>query len=66
MNSKQHDATDEEQAGMYGHYSPVTVSDALGVILLGALAFILLLALLRSQGRNRELLASLAQQEHSA
>jgi hypothetical protein len=57
-----HDVTENEKVEMYGNYSPVNVSDSLGVIVLGALTLILLLALLRSQGRNRKLLARLAQQ----
>lgn len=44
------------------HYNPVrvTVGEAIGTILLGLLAILLLLALLRSQARNRELLRRLA------
>lgn len=62
MPDEPHKATDEEKVGVYGNYSPVAVSDSLGAVILGALTFILLLALLRSQARNRELLARLAQQ----
>jgi len=56
-----HDVAENEKVEMYGNYSPVNVSDSLGVIVLGALTLILLLALLRSQGRNRKLLARMAQ-----
>ena len=54
--------TDGKKAGMYGHYhyNPVNVSEGLGVILMGTFALALLVALLRAQARNRELLAQLA------
>lgn len=44
------------------HYNPVTVtvSEAVGTSFLGLLALILLIALLRSQARNRELLRQIA------
>lgn len=41
------------------HYNPVTVTEAIGTMALGILALILLLALLRAQGRNRKLLTQL-------
>jgi hypothetical protein len=55
--------TNDGQDAVYGNYSPVNVTDTMGVIILGILAFILLIALLRSQGRNRKLLTQLADQE---
>ena len=42
-------------------FSPVTVTDSLGVVVLGVLATILTLALARSEARNRELVRQLAQ-----
>jgi hypothetical protein len=41
------------------HYNPVTVTEAIGTMALGLMALILLLALLRAQGRNRKLLSQL-------
>ena len=41
----------------------VTIADTVGAIFLGIIALILLIALLRSQARNRELIAQL--QHHS-
>lgn len=54
---------DVEHAGAIGNYSPVTVSDTVGTILLGAIAVVLLIALLRAQSRNRRLVAQLAEQD---
>ena len=53
-------AMDSEHAGAIGNYNPVNVSDTVGVMLLGVIAFVLLIALLRAQARNRALLAQLA------
>ena len=46
------------------HYNPVdvTVSEAVGTTFLGLFTLILLIALLRSQARNRELLRQLARE----
>jgi hypothetical protein len=41
------------------HYNPVTVTEAIGTMALGLLALILLLSLLRAQGRNRRLMSQL-------
>jgi hypothetical protein len=41
------------------HYNPVTVSEAIGTMVLGLLALILLVSLLRAQGRNRRLMGQL-------
>lgn len=48
----------------YDHYNPVRVEaiDTVGVIIVGILALILLVALLRAQARNRALIARLSQQ----
>jgi hypothetical protein len=54
-------SVDDEQTGVIGHYNPVRVQDTLGVIILGAIAIVLLIALLRAQGRTRSLLTELAQ-----
>ncbi len=51
--------SDLVEAEVIGHYNP-QVSDTIGVIILGFLVFILLVALLRSHARNRQLLAQLA------
>jgi hypothetical protein len=40
----------------------ITTRDTVGVVILGILALILLVALLRSQARNRALVAQLSQQ----
>jgi hypothetical protein len=53
-------AMDFEHAGAIGNYSPVSVSDTVGTLLLGIIALALLIALLRAQARNRSLLAQLA------
>jgi hypothetical protein len=45
------------------HNDKITVTDTVGAALLGIIALILLIALLRSQARNRELIAQL--QHHS-
>ena len=46
----------------WANYNPVTVtsSDTIGAALLGLLALVLLIELLRSQARNRRLLVELA------
>ena len=46
----------------WSNYNPVMVTsnDTIGTLLLGILALILLIALLRAQARNRRLLAKLA------
>lgn len=41
------------------HYNPVTVSEAIGTMAVGILALILLVSLLRAEGRNRRLLNQL-------
>jgi hypothetical protein len=61
MMEDQQNSPIEGQAGVIGQYNPVNVNDSLGVIVLGSLAIILLIALLRAQARNRKLLAELAQ-----
>ncbi len=43
------------------HYNPVTVDSTAGLIFMFILAAALLAALLRSEARNRELMAKLAQ-----
>ena len=53
---------DYEHAGVVGHYNPVSVSDTVGTLLLGIIAIVLLVALLRAQARNRNLAAQLAEQ----
>ena len=60
MIDSQHLGTDGGEIGPVSHYNPVNVSDALGALMLGILALILLVALLRCQARNRKLLAQLA------
>jgi hypothetical protein len=57
MALKRHDPT---QADLIGHYNPVNVTDTMGIIILGTLTFILLIALLRSNARNRALIAQLS------
>jgi hypothetical protein len=53
----------DEQNSAPGEYnnSHVTVSDTVGTIVLGILALSLLIALLRSQARNREMAVQLTQ-----
>ena len=66
MTDYPHQAAGEEKSE-HGTHNPitttVTVSDSVGAILLGMLAFILLLALLSSQARNRKLVAKLGPSE---
>ncbi len=65
MTHKRQDATSDEQADNkpLAHSTvEVTMRDTLGVIILGPLALILLVALLRAQARNRALIAQLSQQ----
>jgi hypothetical protein len=49
----------------YRHYNPVsiTTTDTLGVIILGILAMVLVIALLRLLARNRALEVQLARQQ---
>jgi hypothetical protein len=61
MTEIQQDAISDLEAEVIGHYNPVKVSDTIGVMILGFLSFILLIALLRSHSRNRTLLAQLSQ-----
>ena len=51
---------DLEHAGAIGNYNPVSVSDTVGTMLLGIIALVLLVALLRAQARNRSLVAQLS------
>lgn len=59
---KRSTAVNENEGKGYQNYNPVTVTinEAAGVLVLGVLALILLMALLRSQARHRKLLAQLA------
>ncbi|MFZ1753400.1 MAG: hypothetical protein WBO46_12415 [Caldilineaceae bacterium] len=52
----------ENKGKGYQNYNPVTVtvSESVGILVLGVLAVMLLFALLRSQSRHRKLLAQLA------
>ena len=52
----------ENEGKGYQNYSPVTVtvSESVGILVLGVLAVMLLISLLRSQSRHRKLLAQLA------
>lgn len=52
----------DEQPLTIKHYNPVnvTMAEAVGTIMLGLVALFLLIALLRSQARNRKLLQRLA------
>lgn len=61
QNSPENVRTSEDN-GMNIEGVYVKMIDTLGVIFLGSLCLILLVALLREQARNRELLASLHQQ----
>jgi hypothetical protein len=68
MTEKQQDPEKDEQAKdrpLAYNVTDITVIDTVGVIFLGALALILLIALLRSQARNRALVAQLSQQSSS-
>ena len=58
----------ENEGKEYRNYNPVTVtiSESVGILVLGALAITLLVALLRSQARHRKLLAQLAGIEQSS
>ena len=58
----------ENEGKEYRNYNPVTVtiSESVGILVLGALAITLLVALLRSQARHRKLLARLAGLEQAA
>jgi len=53
---------DENEGKNYQNYNPVTVtvSESVGILVLGVLSVMLLIALLRSQSRHRKLLAQLA------
>ena len=58
---------DENEAKGYKNYNPVTVtvSESVGILVLGILAITLLVSLLRSQARYRKLLTHLAGIEES-
>jgi hypothetical protein len=60
MIDSQHQGTSGGEIGPVSHYNPINVSDVLGATMLGILALILLVALLRCQARNRKLLAQLS------
>ena len=65
MNHKRQDPTSDEQTDskpLAPGSVDVTMRDTLGVMILGVLALILLVALLRAQARNRALIAQLSQQ----
>jgi hypothetical protein len=65
MTDKQQNPANNEQAEnrpLVDKSQIITTSDTPGVIILGILALILLVALLRSQARNRALVAQLSQQ----
>ncbi|MBN2303628.1 MAG: hypothetical protein JXQ72_04085 [Anaerolineae bacterium] len=53
-----HQPADARPNESYGAY--VNAEDTIGVIILGILGFILLLAYMRAQGRNRKLIEKLA------
>jgi hypothetical protein len=55
--------TGKPDAAATYHHDMVTTTDTVGAVFLGIIALILLIALLRSQARNRELIAQL--QHHS-
>lgn len=57
----------EEQVERIEHYNPVTVtiSESTGVVAILVVALILLIALLRSQARIRDLQEQLGQQEEN-
>ena len=61
MTEIKQDAINDLQADVIGTYSPVRVSDTVGALILGFISLILLIALLRSQARNRRLMAQLAE-----
>lgn len=52
----------EHEGAGYKNYNPVTVTitESVGILVLGLVALALLVALLRSQSRHRKLLAQLA------
>jgi hypothetical protein len=61
MTDVRQDTISDLEAGVIGHYNPVKVSDTVGVMILGVLVLLLLIALLRSHGRNRALLGQIAE-----
>ena len=63
MTDIKQDAISDLQADVIGHYNPVRVSEAVGALMLGIICFTLLIALLRSQARNRRLLIQLAEEQ---
>jgi hypothetical protein len=60
MMVEQQDTTQKKGVAEHSIYNPIHVTDTVGVIILGVLSFIMLVALLRSQARNRELLIHVA------
>ena len=65
MTDIKQDAIDDVQADVIGHYNPVRVSDTVGTLILGIITLVLLIALLRSQTRNRRLLVQLVEKNQS-
>jgi hypothetical protein len=57
------ESSHEHHSRGYEHFNPASIKviDTTGAVFLGLLAILLLIALLRAQARNRELLARLAQ-----
>jgi hypothetical protein len=65
MTDKRENPSNDEQADnrpLLDGSPIITTRDTVGVVILGILALILLVALLRSQARNRALVAELSQQ----
>ena len=65
MTDKPHNSANDGPAGSQTALDGsqiITATDTVGAMILGVLALILLVALLRSQARNRALVAQLSQQ----
>jgi len=61
-NDLNHSEIEYGKQHIHGHYNPVHVQDTVGTIILGVITLVLLIALLRSQARNRKLIFHLSKQ----
>ncbi len=64
MTEERQDSSKSAPREEHSHFNPVNVNDTVGVLILGMLSLILLIALLRAQARVRKLIIELSAQSH--